>query len=163
MMSFGDAIGETLFNYMNFRDRAARAEFWWWQLFASIVIIVAIILDILIFFVFGHGYIMPFLTVTWLALIFPSLSVTVRRLHDSGRSGWWLLLSVAFYILTVIAVFATGANDPSTRLSGAAAILVTVPAILAALAGLVILVFMFFPSNPGNNRYGPNRYAGDKY
>ena len=40
-MSFGDAVGETFFNYMNFRDRASRAEYWWWMLFAFIVSIVA--------------------------------------------------------------------------------------------------------------------------
>jgi uncharacterized membrane protein YhaH (DUF805 family) len=162
-MSFVDAIGECFFNFMNFRDRAARAEYWWWVLFALVVLVVALILDILVFFVFGNGYIMPFFIVTYLALVFPSLSVTARRLHDTNRSGWWLLLYVALSLLTIIAVLATGANDPSIRPSGTDAVLILVPAILTLVAFLLIMVFMLLPSNPGNNRYGPNRYAGDKY
>jgi uncharacterized membrane protein YhaH (DUF805 family) len=159
-MSFVDAIGECFFNFMNFRDRASRAEYWWWVLFYCVVVVVAIILDLV---VFGIGNIMPFFIVTYLALIFPSLTVTVRRLHDTNRSGWWLLLYVALGLLTVIAVMATGANDPSTPVSGAGAALILVPAILTLASLLLLLVFMFLPSNPGNNRYGPNRYAGDKY
>lgn len=159
-MSFIDAIGECFFNFMNFRARAARAEYWWWVLFYCVVVLVALILDLV---VFGFGNIMPFFIVTYLALIFPSLTVTVRRLHDTNRSGWWLLLLVALCVLTVIAVFVTGANDPSTQVSSAGAILVVVPAILVFLGSIVLFIFMLLPSTPGNNRYGPNRYAGDKY
>jgi uncharacterized membrane protein YhaH (DUF805 family) len=162
-MSFVDAIGECFFNFLNFRDRAARAEFWWWALFYCVVLVVAVILDIVVFFVVGNGHIMPFFIVTYLALIFPTLTVTVRRLHDTNRSGWWLLLYVALSLLTVIAAVATGANDPSTRLSGTGAVLVAVPAILSLASLVLLLIFMFLPSTPGNNRYGPNRYAGDKY
>lgn len=162
MMTFGDAIGETLFNYLNFRDRAARAEYWWWVLFATIVILVAVTLDVVVFYIIGNGHIMPFLLITYLALIFPSLSLTVRRLHDTNRSGWWLLLSVALSILVVFGGFLAAAANPFNPLSGAGLLFVAVPAILSAACSILILIWMFLPSNQGNNRYGPNRYAGDK-
>ncbi len=161
MMSFRDAIGETFFNYMNFRDRAARAEYWWWLLFATIVILVAVALDVVVFYIIGNGHIMPFLLITYVALIFPSLSLTVRRLHDTNRSGWWLLLSVALSILVVVGGLVAAAINPFNPLSGAGLAFVAVPMILSAACSILILIWMFLPSNKGNNRYGPNRYAGD--
>ncbi len=47
-MSFGDAIGECFFNYANFRDRAARSEYWWWALFATVVCLLAWLLDLVV-------------------------------------------------------------------------------------------------------------------
>jgi len=159
-MTFVEAIGECFFNFMNFKGRAARAEYWWWALFFCVVILVAFALDIVVFFILGSANILPFLIVTYIALFFPTLSVIVRRLHDTNRSGWWLLLFYALNILTTIAAFLTGAMNPGVQVSGAGAVLVAVTAILTLACLIVLLIFMLLPSNPGNNRYGPNRYAG---
>lgn len=157
-MSFGDAIGECFFNYANFRDRAARAEYWWWALFASIVIVVAFVLDFLIFRGWSIG---PFFLVFWLAALLPSLSVTVRRLHDTGRSGWWLLIPVGSAIfasvVTIASVISYGNVQPPMGLL----LLIGVPVIISFGSSILLLVWMLLPSVPGNNSFGPNRYAGD--
>jgi uncharacterized membrane protein YhaH (DUF805 family) len=156
-MSFGDAIGECFFNYANFRDRAARAEYWWWALFACVVYIVAALLDFLVFNGFGAS---PFLLVIYLAFLLPGLSVTVRRLHDTGRSGWWLMIPVGSGVLaaaiTVAGVITHGNQPPSTTLL----MLIGVPMIVCFGSSILLLVWMLLPSVPGNNSFGPNRYAG---
>lgn len=157
-MSFGDAIGECFFNYANFRDRAARAEYWWWILFATVVIVVALVLD---FFIFRGWSVGPFYVVFGLASLLPGFSVTVRRLHDTGRSGWWLAipmgLSIAASVVTIVGVIMHGDAQPSMGLLIVIGLLI----ILLIASSILLLVWMVLPSTPGNNTYGPNRYAGD--
>lgn len=156
-MSFGDAIGECFFNYANFRDRAARAEYWWWALFATVVLLVGMGLDYLVFREWETG---PFYLVLSLATFLPSLSVTVRRLHDTGRSGWWVLLPFGAMILFVVGFIAALTIDPLNPFRGAGLILIGVPILLSLAVTILLLVWMILPSDPGNNRFGPNRYAG---
>lgn len=157
-MGFGDAIGECFFNYANFRDRAARAEYWWWALFAIVVALVAAALDFVIFHGWETG---PFNLVTSLALLLPGLSVTVRRLHDTNRRGWWILLPVIPAILTFVGFIAALTANPFNPFNSTGLVLIGVPALLWIAATILLLVWMILPSNPGNNRFGPNRYAGD--
>ncbi len=156
-MSFGDAIGECFFNFANFRDRAARAEYWWWALFATIVLLIALGLDFAIFRGWSIG---PFYLVFSLASLLPSLSVTVRRLHDTGRSGWWLMIPAGSAILataiTIAGVITHGNEPPSMGLL----LLIGAVVILCIGSSILLLVWMLLPSVPGNNAYGPNRYAG---
>ena len=157
-MSFGDAIGECFFNYANFKDRAARAEYWWWVLFATIVLLIALALDFLIFRNWSVG---PFYVVFGLASLLPGFSVTVRRLHDTGRSGWWLaipvVLAVAVSVITIAGVITHGNEQPSMGLL----LVIGLLFILLLASSILLLVWMALPSVPGNNAYGPNRYAGD--
>ena len=82
-MNFEQAIKSGFANYANFKDRAARSEFWWFTLFCVLLRILAIFPGIL-----------RIIGVTAaLVVLVPSLSIGVRRLHDVGRSGWWLLIS----------------------------------------------------------------------
>jgi uncharacterized membrane protein YhaH (DUF805 family) len=86
-MNFQQAIPSGFSNYVNFRSRASRSEFWYWQLFLVVGGLVAELFD------YGTGFrSAPFTTLFWLATLIPSLTVSVRRLHDTDRSGWWLLL-----------------------------------------------------------------------
>ena len=157
-MSFGDAIGECFFNYANFRDRAARAEYWWWTLFAVVLAGVTMLLDFLIFAGWETG---PFNLVISLALILPGLSVTVRRLHDTNRSGWWILLPLVTAILIFAGFIAALTSNPFNPFNGPGLVFVGVPVVLWLAATILLIVWMLLPSNPGNNRFGPNRYAGD--
>ncbi|MEU9173730.1 DUF805 domain-containing protein [Streptomyces sp. NPDC048420] len=78
---------EVLKKYAVFSGRARRKEYWMYMLF--VVIIYAVLL--------GIGIAAK---VAWLPIIFyvgillPSLGVTIRRLHDTGRSGWWILFGL---------------------------------------------------------------------
>ncbi|ATF11314.1 DUF805 domain-containing protein [Brevibacillus sp. HB1.2] len=73
--------------YVAFEGRARRQEYWMFTLFNIIVSMVIALVDYLI----GTGSILGM--IYSLAVLLPSLSVTARRLHDTGKSGWWILLS----------------------------------------------------------------------
>ena len=80
--------------YAVFSGRARRKEYWMFVLFNVIFVIIASIIDGLLGTTikgFGFGL---FYALYVLAVIIPSLAVGVRRLHDTGRSGWWLLIGL---------------------------------------------------------------------
>lgn len=88
-MSFQDAVTTVLTKkYADFSGRARRSEYWWFVLGQFIVLTVLSVLgraiDPLMFLYYLAA----------LALIIPSLAVGVRRLHDTGRSGWWILIGL---------------------------------------------------------------------
>jgi len=156
-MNFGDAIGECFFNYANFRDRATRAEYWWWALFVCVVLLVALVLDYVIFRDWTVG---PFYLVFGLASLLPGLSVTVRRLHDTGRSGWWIMIPMGAAFLFVAVTVGALLYNPNQEPSVPVLMLIGSFLILTLAASILLIVWMALPSVPGNNVYGPNRYAG---
>lgn len=103
-MNFAEATRSCLTQYASFRGRAARSEFWFFVLFVLICATVASVLDNLL----GTNFhrISPFTgqlvtspygfvySIVLLALLLPNISVQVRRLHDTGRSGWWCWLAL---------------------------------------------------------------------
>ena len=80
-MSFTESIKTCFLKYIDFDGRASRPEYWWFVLFRVIVGLVT-------------GWIPILGWIVGLALLLPSLSVQVRRLHDMNRSAWWLLVLV---------------------------------------------------------------------
>lgn len=74
-------------NYVGFSGRARRAEYWQFVLFNVIAMVLCVVIDLAI-----GSSILYILYV--LAVLLPGLAVGVRRLHDTGRSGWWLLISL---------------------------------------------------------------------
>ena len=89
-MNFGKSIETCMEKYACFEGRASRSEFWWFYLFTVLISWGAHIVG---FLSFGAlGILFPILTN--LVLIVPSLSVSARRLHDTGRSGYWLFLTL---------------------------------------------------------------------
>ena len=79
-MTFSAAVATCMRKYVTFSGRAPRSEFWWFQLFQLIVIAcLAAAVESLV-------------PIAQLALFLPGLAVCCRRLHDTGRTGWWLLL-----------------------------------------------------------------------
>jgi uncharacterized membrane protein YhaH (DUF805 family) len=93
-MNFQQAIASGFQNYATFAGRAARSEYWYWTLFAILVGAVAAILDAAFFPDLDAA---PLHSLASLALFLPGLAVSVRRLHDIDRTGWWMLI-----VLTVI-------------------------------------------------------------
>ena len=97
-MTFSDAIRSGFDHYFKFDGRASRSEFWWWVLFAILVSIAANIVDAII-----GAQIFSFLVA--LGLFLPGLSMAIRRLHDTGRSGWWILIGliplIGFIVLLI--------------------------------------------------------------
>ena len=97
-------------HYADFKGRARRKEYWMFVLFNVIVSMVLTILGGLI-------------KCSWigslysLAVLVPSLAVSVRRLHDTGRSGWWILISlipVVGAIWLIVLLCSTASPKPTS-------------------------------------------------
>lgn len=116
-----EAFQRGIQNYTNFEGRANRPEFWWWVLAVFVINFVVGIIDAILGLQVGGVGILG--TVVTLALLLPGIAIAVRRLHDTNRSGWWLLLwFICFIGWIVLIIFyvqegTPGANDhgePST-------------------------------------------------
>ena len=134
--------------YADFSGRARRTEYWSFVLFNLLfVLIPSIIFAVasvkgMVDSYSGYGYrshsmstslivaivMGGILVLSALAVLVPSIAVAVRRLHDTGRSGWWYL------------AFAVGSCIP----------------VVGWIASIVFIVFMCLDSEPGANEYGPN-------
>jgi uncharacterized membrane protein YhaH (DUF805 family) len=109
-MSFAAAVRSVFSQYAGFAGRARRSEYWWFALFLALVSIVTSVLDNVLGTDFEgsatSGGVISL--IANLALLLPSLAVGVRRLHDTDRSGWWLLIAliplVGFIVLLVFFV-----------------------------------------------------------
>ena len=99
-------------NYFGFSGRARRKEYWMFVLFNIIFAIVAIVADNLLGLAsreIGYG---PIYGLYVLATIIPGLAVSVRRLHDTGKSGWYFLVALIPFIGGIILlVFMVNAGD----------------------------------------------------
>ena len=88
-VSFVDAVKRAVtVNYFNFEGRASRSEFWWFNLFGFL-------LSVILMAILGNGTTGTVVRgIVSLALFMPSLGLSVRRMHDINRSGWWILISL---------------------------------------------------------------------
>ena len=86
---------KVLKQYADFEGRARRTEYWMYTLVNFFVIITLALLDSLVGISFAEGMPYGYLTLLYsLAVFIPSIAVTVRRLHDIGKSGWWYLVGL---------------------------------------------------------------------
>ena len=119
MMSFGDSVKNCLINnYAGFSGRASRSEYWFWVLFTILVSIVTGITD---GFVFGWDLGDPKWITDIISLFFilPGLSVFVRRLHDVGQSGWWILSSILILPILLLIYWSIIEGDANANEYGA--------------------------------------------
>lgn len=96
--------------YFDFRGRAPRREYWLWQLFCLLSLFVPLLLLGMLVNGLGEAHVATDICVLamqfyWLALIIPSLSVAVRRLHDSDMAGWWMLILIVPFGVLVLLIF----------------------------------------------------------
>ena len=119
-MDFMTAVRTCLSKYVGFSGRARRSEYWYFALFTFLVSVVSTIFDV----VLGTDYEGAasgglINTVASLALFLPSLAVGVRRLHDTDRSGWWMLITLVPFIgVIVLLVFMLLDSQPGTNRFG---------------------------------------------
>lgn len=99
-MNMPSAIRSAFSQYVGFAGRAARSEFWYWILFVILVSVCLSVIDGAIiapmtgYEQFAPEAGQPLQIIFNLATLLPTLAVTVRRLHDTDRSGWWILLGL---------------------------------------------------------------------
>ena len=107
MMSLPQAVRQCLRKYARFSGRATRAEFWWWSLACYLAIILLTVLDGVasaLLVALGVPFISPLGVLFAIGVFLPSLAVAVRRLHDIGKIGWWLLLWYAIYFIASLTI-----------------------------------------------------------
>jgi len=159
-LSFSDAIRNVLRQYATFRGRASRPEFWWWYLATAMANVAFTALDQVTNGSIAVGFLEA---VAAFSLLLPTLAVSVRRLHDSGLSGWWMLAPSGVAVLGAVTFFAGAAaviapvfleGTPDT--SGLGVILFAAGSLLLLSSAVVSLVLMVRPSTPGSNRFGPS-------
>lgn len=99
-------------NYAGFSGRARRKEYWMFTLISFVISLVLSIIGGLI----GADFLAYIYAI---AIIIPSLAVGVRRLHDTGRSGWWLLIALIPLVgAIVLIVFLASEGKPETNQHG---------------------------------------------
>jgi len=108
-VSFTDAIRDGFSKYVTFSGRSSRSAYWWWYLFGVLVLVVSLAID----YALGAGGILYVLVA--LAMLLPNLAVLVRRLHDAGHSGWWVLIGLLPLIGAIVLLVFTlqGSDQPN--------------------------------------------------
>ncbi len=148
-VDFVTAVKMFFINYVNFKGRSTRAEYWWAMLFYVIVSSI------------------PFVSyIAMLACLLPMLAINTRRLHDTGRSGWWL---VGFFVISlVLGGWMVSAMLPYLQMAGSTNFDLThitsmlkdaaAPFFINMILSIAWIVLMCLPSGP-DNKYGPNPYG----
>lgn len=105
--------------YATFSGRSQRSEYWYFFLFYLLIVFALAMLDVLLGSYSDSGELGLFSGAFVLAMLIPSLAVGVRRLHDIGRTGWWLLIGFVPIIGTIVLlVFAVTDSEPGTNAYG---------------------------------------------
>jgi uncharacterized membrane protein YhaH (DUF805 family) len=155
-MNFNDSVKSVFNNYSNFNGRARRSEYWWFVLFTMIVNIFLNFLPSIIGNIFS------------VAIFIPSLAVLIRRLHDTGKSGWYsliiylpLFLFIGFFVYVFSKVGLENLKNPDPEIiknavGPNALIFLVLFGIVFLIAAIYMLVLLCTDSQPGENEYGPN-------
>jgi uncharacterized membrane protein YhaH (DUF805 family) len=109
-LTFGQAISSGFSNYINFSDRACRSEFWFWRLFYFLAAMGLIIIERVVRTHVPVGLLLE------LGMFLPSLAMSIRRLHDLDRSGWWyflVLIPIVGWIILLIWDCTKGTDGPN--------------------------------------------------
>jgi uncharacterized membrane protein YhaH (DUF805 family) len=145
-------------NYAVFSGRAPRAEYWWYVLAVSIIGAVVGIIDVrLTGPVYGQQG--PLVLILTLALLIPGLAVTVRRLHDTDRSGWWALVRVPGYTFTFGGGTVAGLTGTFKQLPVSGLVAALVLFFGWVIIAVIVFIFELTQGTQGTNRYGPDPYG----
>lgn len=154
--------------YFDFKGRARRSEYWWFVLFMVIVSMV---------FNYG-GLLVPALSFIGLfcslVLVIPHFAVMTRRLHDTGRSGWWVLVLAILYVAVLVSMLIVlmpiaqdmlTVTDPFEQMEmmadcvqahPVASTVMVMGSLVSFILGIIVIIFMVFDSKWETNKYGPS-------
>ena len=176
-MTFTRATRTCLRKYFTFSGRAPRAEYWRFMLFVLLLSFVTSLADNL-FFGAGRqpsegvgdhagigatngGMLGP---IAGLAIVVPMLSAGWRRMHDTGRSGLFVLYP--YIVLAGLTMFTSAyeslsafmAADDMQTLNTVAALIALLAMAVFVISPFLVIWWLIRPSQPGTNKYGPNPY-----
>jgi uncharacterized membrane protein YhaH (DUF805 family) len=105
-MTFAEAVRSVYSNYAKFDGRSRRSEYWYFALFVFVAYLAGVVLAKALGSIAGIlGTTASIVLVAfWLATLVPSIAVGIRRLHDTGRSGWWLLIGLIPIIGSIVLI-----------------------------------------------------------
>ena len=168
-MTFGQSVRTCFRKYVTFSGRAPRSEYWWFVLF---VILGGIVLSIVDSILFGTGTVEtgpgsvtasskngPISGLFSLVILLPMLAVGWRRMHDTGRSGLYLLYPILVWV--GIGTFASmvGATGPLLvgnfdAFTGIVGLIMIVSVIIAIFSPLIVIWWLTRPTQPKENQWG---------
>ena len=144
-MGFREAVTVCIQDYYTFSGRARRSEYWWFFLFILVASNLLAVVDVILF---GEDMVLGLSGLFALLALIPQLAVAWRRMHDTGRPGWFNLLPVAPLVLLLPPlIIGRSLFDPADAI-----ILFYFSLIISA---IVVLVWLVLPSQSGENRFGP--------
>ena len=151
-MSFGEAIKSVFSKYATFSGRARRSEFWYFYLFYILVAFGLSFLSIWIP-VFKYLYIL-----FGLGVFLPYTAVTVRRLHDIGKSGLYLLFMMVVSLIISMLMFLFIDVITPTKGDNSMTVFIVYSIFVFIILALIIwlIVWLCKDSQPGENKWGPN-------
>jgi uncharacterized membrane protein YhaH (DUF805 family) len=167
------AVRRFWLKYAVFSGRAGRAEYWWWALVSFVVVL---LLEAIRFVALGATlatYVAsPVLSLRWASVpwlawfvvtFVPAQALAVRRLHDSGRSGWWQLLALVVIVLSNVQTRLlppTNPLEPGARPLTGVDLAITTSASIVTLIISVVLIILYAaaPARDGQ-RYERPRVA----
>ena len=119
-MDCGQALSNSIRQYAKFSGRASRSEFWWFNVFVALAVVGSMLLVAFVAMTVRNEPLVE--VVAWLplavdlAFLLPLVTVSCRRLHDTGKSGWWqLLLLTGIGILGLLVWFAQESEEADNR------------------------------------------------
>ncbi len=167
---------QPLVKYADFSGRARRTEFWLWVLLQKMLTYAALaVMGFIVPSPFYQAvdtanpqayiqkiaiYYAPILVIGVLLLI-PSMAVQVRRLHDSNRTGWWVMLPLAAFAAGAIAATSWVASQmygksAPQEMMGEVLLAMYASCVPPILAGLLLFIFNLLDGTAGRNRFGPD-------
>ena len=139
-MTFFQAINICFAKYTVYNGRAKRTEYWYWRLFELTLALISFRLDKIFF---ENREIGSFSLFIFFFTLLPGICVSIRRLHDVDKDGWWLLipfLGIFFFFFT--------------KVTNMSIILTNIAMILSTVSFLILLFWFISPGTKGKNRFG---------
>lgn len=113
LFSWGVLMNEFIIGFkraFDFKGRSTRKDYW---MFALISLIISFVLNIVEMTLFGGAFILSGLYL--LIILIPEISLSIRRLHDIGRTGWWNLLMLLPFGILVLIFFYIQPTNPNSK------------------------------------------------
>lgn len=157
-MAIVAATRACLRKYFVFSGRASRSEYWYFVLFCVLASLATGVVDGVVFNSISDG---PLNTIFSLATLIPLLSAGWRRMHDTGRSGLYLLYPLIATVGVVSYIgFLSGMEETLGEVvTRFGAIVLVFAFFVLTISPLIVLFWLTRPTAPGPNRYGPEPQA----
>lgn len=154
-LGFPEAVGAAFGKLGTPAGRSRRSEFWWFML---VFIIAQWIVSMAL------QWTLPVMAASAVSVLLWGLAfaATVRRLHDTGKSGWWVIISWAAmavyntYTVTQSDAIIAAASDPKRMLAIFSDPIIIVSGLTYFVTFVAILIFCILDSHQGSNKYGPS-------